>query len=526
VTALGAELAKRKIPDVTLHPEACATDERADLVVSRPIAAAGVVPKPIAAAGESGTPNPEAEALIRAWAKSQNDGRFDDYKTFYDADFQGARRSGPRLRLFDRAAWFSDRARMFKKAMRVEIRDLRTTARGDHIDVVFTQAFSSGTYSDEGNKAIVLHRRPEGLRIVREEMMSSDLKDAPGAPPAPPAPADVPSAIRDRQAARLKRRMQSPEGDPRPRELALAIGHVQSPSASDLEFDLKVDWPEQDRSSVFGIDQVKQLCVHQVLPAGDEKGEVLTPIAVTPQPDGYVAHLRRSSQATPVAKTPRLRVTCGKLSSAAAGIEFNLSGAPTNAYAVLIDVGRAPAQPRLDELTAKLPAHNDWPRLIESDWIQGLKPGSQVVVIAVADAKKTADALAAGLRAGGISDVAVHPIWSPSPERLHVLIADGVRAGSAFDDGIGTYDEPDAFIAQEGVTGARGSAVEIRVRSAVLDGSSVALPFTVGDGPAGAFSLDFGAAQTECKPVRLKARPAAVPVLTLHQLELKCIQGD
>ena len=36
--ALGIELAKRKIPGVTLHPEGCRADSRAGLVVARPAA--------------------------------------------------------------------------------------------------------------------------------------------------------------------------------------------------------------------------------------------------------------------------------------------------------------------------------------------------------------------------------------------------------------------------------------------------------------------------------------------------------
>jgi ketosteroid isomerase-like protein len=145
-----------------------------------------VVGAALATRAEGDVATPEVDAVIRAWLAAQNVGRFDDYRALYDEQFQGVRRSGTRTRLFDREGWLADRARMFKKSMQVDARDVKVSPDGADINVVFTQTFTSGSYKDQGTKAIVLRKRSVGWLIVREEMLSSSKE----APPTLLAPAE------------------------------------------------------------------------------------------------------------------------------------------------------------------------------------------------------------------------------------------------------------------------------------------------------------------------------------------------
>jgi hypothetical protein len=118
----------------------------------------------------------DARALLDRWLTAQNQGNFEDYEKLYAPTFAGVRTSGTRRVTLDRDGWLADRRRMFQKKMSVTATDVRITTSKTSVSIEFTQAWSSGRYADTGPKAMVLVRGPNGLRIGREELLSSKVE--------------------------------------------------------------------------------------------------------------------------------------------------------------------------------------------------------------------------------------------------------------------------------------------------------------------------------------------------------------
>jgi hypothetical protein len=120
------------------------------------------------------TPRQKAQALLERWLEAQNQGRFDEYQSYYGDEFTGVRRSGNRKVSFDRDGWMRDRKRMFEKPMTVAADNVHIFASARTARVVFTQRWSSGRYADVGPKQLLLRDGLDGFHIAREELFSSD----------------------------------------------------------------------------------------------------------------------------------------------------------------------------------------------------------------------------------------------------------------------------------------------------------------------------------------------------------------
>jgi hypothetical protein len=143
-----------------------------------PPAAPGKAPpvKPADEQAPNETDKKEAEALLGTWLAAQSGGDFAGYQTLYGDRFTGVRRSGSKVRRFDRAGWMKDRGRMFEKPMVVAAEAVHVIAHGAQTHLFFTQTFEQGTYKDTGRKWMALERAAGGpLRIAREEMLDSTL---------------------------------------------------------------------------------------------------------------------------------------------------------------------------------------------------------------------------------------------------------------------------------------------------------------------------------------------------------------
>lgn len=136
----------------------------------------------------------DAQALLDAWLRAQNGGDFAAYERLYAPRFTGVRRSGPRVRQFDRAGWMTDRRTMFGAAMQVAARDVVITSGAGSATVRFTQDFTQGSFHDSGPKEVVLVRAGGSLAIAREEMLASTLGGA-AQTPAAPAPGALMHAV-------------------------------------------------------------------------------------------------------------------------------------------------------------------------------------------------------------------------------------------------------------------------------------------------------------------------------------------
>jgi ketosteroid isomerase-like protein len=118
-------------------------------------------------------PTATARAVVERWVQAQNTGDFTAYGALYAQTFHGVRRSGKRMARFDRAGWLRDRARMFKKPIRVEVADVAVQPEAQGARVTFAQTFTTGSYRDVGPKRLTLVEEGGALRIAGEEMLAA-----------------------------------------------------------------------------------------------------------------------------------------------------------------------------------------------------------------------------------------------------------------------------------------------------------------------------------------------------------------
>ncbi|WOK04299.1 hypothetical protein RT717_14560 [Imperialibacter roseus] len=111
--------------------------------------------------------------VIQDWVKSQNQGDFEKYKSFYAASFSGVKRAGANEYKYDVKGWLKDRERMFQKEMNVEARYLLINYHQAPYRVNFQQLWQSGSFSDYGPKLVKIDSVDGKLKIVSEEMLTS-----------------------------------------------------------------------------------------------------------------------------------------------------------------------------------------------------------------------------------------------------------------------------------------------------------------------------------------------------------------
>ncbi|MCA9679609.1 MAG: nuclear transport factor 2 family protein, partial [Myxococcales bacterium] len=146
-------------------------------------------PPPAVAADDDPLTIPAAttpEALVTAWRRAQNLGRFDAYAALYADGFAGVRRTGKREVALDRKAWLDERRRMFARRMRVGVSDVEVTADGDATVVRLVQDWESAGYRDRGDKELRLVKVGDRFAIASEDMLTSTKLEVKRAPPARP----------------------------------------------------------------------------------------------------------------------------------------------------------------------------------------------------------------------------------------------------------------------------------------------------------------------------------------------------
>ncbi|WP_339813984.1 hypothetical protein [uncultured Imperialibacter sp.] len=111
--------------------------------------------------------------VIQDWVKSQNQGDFEKYKSFYAASFSGVKRAGANEYKYDVKGWLKDRERMFQKEMNVEVRHLLINYHHVPYRISFEQLWQSGNFSDYGPKMVKIDSVDGKLLIVSEEMLAS-----------------------------------------------------------------------------------------------------------------------------------------------------------------------------------------------------------------------------------------------------------------------------------------------------------------------------------------------------------------
>lgn len=117
----------------------------------------------------------DVKALLDTWLAAQNEGDFARYIATYSQKFHGVRRSGKKTVRLDFAGWKKERKRMFKRAMKVQLRKVEIAVSPSGAEVLFIQDWQSGKYHDVGPKKLLIRKTDAGLRIAREEMLRSTL---------------------------------------------------------------------------------------------------------------------------------------------------------------------------------------------------------------------------------------------------------------------------------------------------------------------------------------------------------------
>jgi len=122
-----------------------------------------------------------ARSFVERWVAAQNAHDFAAYSSLYAQHFAGTKRVGTYSKRFERAAWLADRRPMFVDGVVVRASDLELSGSPGAVRAVFTQDFVAPGFHDTGKKELFLLAQPSGFAISREEMLASNLADAPPA---------------------------------------------------------------------------------------------------------------------------------------------------------------------------------------------------------------------------------------------------------------------------------------------------------------------------------------------------------
>jgi len=120
----------------------------------------------------------EIDGVIERWADAWTNKDFSAYKSFYSRKFKGIKRTiRHRTTHYNYRTWMGDRGGMLRYARwtKLEVKDLKIVCASEkEIKIEFTQVYQSTTYNDIGPKTITLVRDGEELKIIYEEMLSSE----------------------------------------------------------------------------------------------------------------------------------------------------------------------------------------------------------------------------------------------------------------------------------------------------------------------------------------------------------------
>lgn len=120
-----------------------------------------------------------AEALVQRWSQAQNEQDFAAYEALYATRFEGIKRVGAKSFRFDRQGWMRDRKPMFRSPIKVDVSELKLQPGSSSVVAWFRQTWAGGRFRDVGEKQLVLVREGDGLKIAREEMLSSSVALSP-----------------------------------------------------------------------------------------------------------------------------------------------------------------------------------------------------------------------------------------------------------------------------------------------------------------------------------------------------------
>ena len=123
----------------------------------------------------------EARAFVQRWVQDWQSRDIEAYSDLYDPEFQGVNYSpGPGYQRYDYSQWIADKRSKFKSSasIQVGVGNLQVDVGSDQTTLTFIQNFSAvytngKTYSDTGQKKMVIRRSSGGIRIFSEDWHAS-----------------------------------------------------------------------------------------------------------------------------------------------------------------------------------------------------------------------------------------------------------------------------------------------------------------------------------------------------------------
>jgi len=117
-----------------------------------------------------------ASALLYEWSLAQHARDMERYGRCYAPDFKGIRRTpGGKVFNLDRAAWLTDRARIYAQPVDIQTADVHIDADDTTGTAVITllQRFRRGNYAEHGHKRFTAKRVGAAMQFTSEEMLDS-----------------------------------------------------------------------------------------------------------------------------------------------------------------------------------------------------------------------------------------------------------------------------------------------------------------------------------------------------------------
>lgn len=107
---------------------------------------------------------PKLIDFVNSWQQAWESGEIDHYIDYYATEFE----SGD----FDRESWYEDKKEKFQNSNQIVVKtsNYRIKSPRKYVwRVVFDQSYQSGSYSDEGNKLLVIKGKPGNFKIINEK---------------------------------------------------------------------------------------------------------------------------------------------------------------------------------------------------------------------------------------------------------------------------------------------------------------------------------------------------------------------
>lgn len=310
--------------------------------------------------------------------------------------------------------------------------------------------------------------------------------------------------------------------------LTLGVGGIDASAYPKVTAQLRVTWEAGVRSKP-GVAADYGACKVDVRDSGGPAADAAVQFVrgISPAEDRLTLRFT-SPHPEQNPRVPSVRMDCAGVHNAR-GDRFALFGPPATAHVVIAGGAKkaAGAERSLADYRKRgLPQHDDFPKVLDSTFVQGLNPGFFIVAVGLPEDAKVASLLVDFIEGSG-GKAYSKPVWVAQPENLQAVRIERVSPPQ----GEGDLDLGVAGLVQDagsdwkrlrklGVKSLRGEARPAK------DGSLV-IPFTFDDRLQRQGGVGFEIPDYECHRVELDAPLDDAMIHRLGPRELRCrMVGD